>query len=334
MAPSVDSVLERALVGDAAGAAAAALGARGAQLDLDEVIAMLAEVQCEIGLRWQRNEITPAHEHAATAIVDALLSKVVPPPVAPARKGAIVVACAEEEWHVFPARLLAELLRHRGWGVTFLGGSIPADHLEAFCHDIRPDAVALSCTLPLHLRGARDVITAAHRAGSPVIVGGSGFGGGSERGTALGADAWARTVDEADRILDAWTASPPTLHDSAPSSPDAADLAATRHDIVDAALAGVAARFPGFADYTPAQRDRTREDLAYVLRFVEAALEVDDESVVRDMVPWFTEVLTTRGVPAAVVALAFDVLVDATPPSHVDAHRMLEVGRALATSPS
>jgi hypothetical protein len=104
--------------------------------------------------------------------------------------GRIVVACVEGEWHSLPARMASELLRLRGWDVTFLGPSVPADDLAARVRQLAPDAVGLSCSVPLFLKGANRSIVACRAVGVPVVAGGTGFGDEGRYAIRLGADGW------------------------------------------------------------------------------------------------------------------------------------------------
>src|SRR3954463_1269323 len=86
----------------------------------------------EVGRRWERADWTVAQEHAASAVADAALATLL---WTAARErgagnvGTMIVACAENEWHSFPARLAAADLSDSGVDVTFLGPSLPASHL-------------------------------------------------------------------------------------------------------------------------------------------------------------------------------------------------------------
>ncbi|MYT23970.1 cobalamin-binding protein, partial [Streptomyces sp. SID7760] len=102
-------------------------------------------------------------------------------------RGRITVACVDGEWHALPARLLAEVLRIRGWHVDYLGAQVPAPHLIAHLHRTGPDAVALSSSIPTRLPVAHATITACQAVGTPVMVGGAAFGPGGRYARLLGA---------------------------------------------------------------------------------------------------------------------------------------------------
>lgn len=292
---------------------------------LAAAVKLLAEVQQAVGDLWQQNELTVADEHAATAVVDLALAaaclEVERRPHAPG--GTVVVACAEEEWHVMPARMFAEQLTAAGWDVVFLGASTPAEHLQRFVAAEPPAAVAVSCTVPLYLHGARRAIAASHAAGVPVLAGGAAFGTAPNRAAAIGADAWASTLDGAVATLSRWVSNRPPL--AAPLVDDAPALAAgaERPMIVERAMSALASRYPPLADYTSGQLARTREDLDYILRFAEASLLTGDDSIITSFASWLKSVLAARGLPDGILPLGIGVLQECLPEGLNQVDRLL-----------
>ena len=288
-------------------------------------VKLLAEVQRKVGELWQQNELTVADEHAATAIVDlALAAACLDAERHPhASEATVVVACAEEEWHVMPARMFAEQLRAAGWDVVFLGASTPAEHLQRFVAAEPPAAVAVSCTVPLHLHGARRAISSSHAAGVPVLAGGAAFGTAPTRAAAIGADAWASTLDGAVATLSEWVSNRSPL--AAPLVDEAPALAASaeRPLIVDRAMTALAGRFPPLAEYSNWQLARTREDLDHILRFVEASLVTGDDSITTGFASWLKSVLAARGLPDGIVPLGIGVLRESLPEGLTEVDRLL-----------
>jgi methanogenic corrinoid protein MtbC1 len=296
---------------------------------LDAAIALLAGVQREVGRRWQDQDWSVADEHAATALADlALAAAALAFPLGQPTRGPVVVTCAEEEWHILPARMFAEQLRAYGWDVVFLGASTPADHLARYLARQPVVAVGVSCTVPVHLPGARRSIAAAHGVGMPVMAGGAGFGTTPARALAVGADAWAATTEEAHRAASAWSDGPPPL--ASPRNDHAQlALAADRQQVVDDAMADLGTDFPEMVAYSPWQLKKAREDLHYIVRFVEAALLTDDDMVVVDFVSWLVPLLAARGVAPAVVLLGIRSLGRCLGPEHEAAKRLLEIAADL-----
>ncbi|MEH0826233.1 MULTISPECIES: cobalamin B12-binding domain-containing protein [unclassified Micromonospora] len=265
---------------------------------------LVAPAQSEVGERWARNEWSVAQEHAATHISERVVAAVAAHAIRRATRGRVVVACMDGEWHALPPRLVAEVLRLRGWQVTFLGASVPAAHLVSYLHRYDAHAVALACALPMRLPHAHRMIEACRRSDVPVVVGGRGFGEDGRWARTLGV-AWAPDAPSAaDLVADeralrrVGPADLPHLADD-----EYASLVKRRGELIDSALADLRARVPSVEHYTPAQLDSTVSDLGYIVDFLAAALYVDDSSLFTDFVGWLVEILTSRGVPAAAVGL-------------------------------
>lgn len=113
-------------------AAATVFGALDAGMTPEEVLLdVIAPVQHRVGSEWAANRITVAQEHAATTINDRVVAALAHhDTAAPApHAGRVTVACVDGEWHALPARLLAEVLRLRGWQVDFLGAQVPTEDI-------------------------------------------------------------------------------------------------------------------------------------------------------------------------------------------------------------
>ena len=251
----------------------------------DLILGLLAPAELEVGARWQRREWNVAREHAATAVVDAALAVLALERELEPTAGRAVVACVEGEWHSLPARMAAELLRLEGWDVTVLGPSLPADDLAAHVHDLAPDVVGVSCSVPLFLTGAQRSIAACLDAGAPVVAGGAGFGDGGRYAAALGATGWVADPRSLARVLAGGTG------DGGPTATVADPggsrvhllLEAERPDLVAGALDAVTAG-GGLAGAGRA-RVELREALDALAVSVENACLVDDPRVVTQCIP-------------------------------------------------
>lgn len=278
---------------------------------IDAAVALLVEVQREVGERWRSQRWTVADEHGASAIVDHALTVVCEAFDAPSTGRPVVVACVEDEWHVLPARMVSEQLRCRGWQTTFLGASSPAGELGRTVRDAAPVAVALSCSMPIHLPGARRSIEACHDAGIPVAVGGGAFDS-SGRAEAVGADRWCATIDELHATLDEWARSRPELAAPTVAAPEPLP-AFDRRRVLDAALRTTLDRIPPFAAAPAHVRDRLRDDLDQLLRSAEAAQHVADPAIAAHQLAWQAGVSGARGEPDGLAGVLVEALAGALP---------------------
>jgi methanogenic corrinoid protein MtbC1 len=311
-----------------------ALGLLQAGATVHELIqGLLGPAQAEVGRRWEVNQWNVADEHAATAISDAVLGALTWRIGTAEDQGHVVVTCAEGEWHSLPARMAAEVLRVHGWLVTFLGASTPADHLRRFLAEVGAVGVVVSCSVPIFLGGAQRSIQAAQSAEVPVLVGGRAFGPDDLRARRLGADGWAPDAVAAARLLGDWRRQPPAVSRRPAGTRDAEplELEAARPELVEAAMSELFLRFPPLAGYSEAQLARTREDLGYILQFLEAALLTDDPRIFLDeFLPWLTRVLTSRGLPSGVVTVGLEAL-GAVLDGYPRSRELIAQGRQLAS---
>ncbi|QTA36771.1 cobalamin B12-binding domain-containing protein [Streptomyces sp. CA-256286] len=267
---------------------------------------VIAKVQGRVGEEWAANRISVAQEHAATAINERAVAAASLHPAArtTVTRGRITVACVDGEWHGLPARLLAEVLKLRGWQVDYLGAQVPTPHLIAHLHNTRADAVALSSSIATRLPTAHATITACQAVGVPVLVGGAAFGPDGRYAKLLKADAWApdaRTA--ADHLARGPLPKPQPDHqqfDDLPHLDDQEYTMVTRSSatLVRGVFAGLEDAFPAMRTYSELQRERTAEDLAHIVEFLATALYLDDEELFTGFITWTAQVLTARGVPA------------------------------------
>ncbi|MFF0746862.1 B12-binding domain-containing protein [Streptomyces sp. NPDC004111] len=306
--------------------------ALNAGLDAETVLLdVIGAVQHRVGAAWAANRMSVAGEHAATAINDrAIAALPIRRPDTP--RGRITVACVDKEWHALPAHLLAATLRLRGWQVDYLGAQVPTPHLISHIHRTAPAAVCLSSSLPTRLPLAHGAITACQAAGSPVMVGGLAFGTDGRHARTLGADAWAPEARAAaDHLAAGPLPAPPPAHQPVEDLPHLLDqeytmVSQSAARLVRETFHGLAAKFPAMRDYTDEQRERTAEDLAYIVDFLTAALYVDDDETFTDFLAWTADILTARGVPARSLLPGLDLLEDQLR-DFPRARRLLDAGR-------
>lgn len=293
----------------------------------DVLLDVIAQVQMRVGAEWAANRITVAQEHAATAINERVIAALAHHPAcAPTTEiGRVTVACVDGEWHALPARLLAEVLRLRGWRIDFLGAQVPTPHLIAHVHQHGPDAVALSCSIPTRLPTAHAAITACQAAGVVVLAGGAAFGAEGEYARLLGADGWAANARAAaDQLSGGFRrVGPASQHQVIDDLPHLADqeytmVSGSAARLVAGTVADLEHRFPAMRGYSDQQRQHTTEDIAHIVEFLGTALYLDDDALFTRFIDWTADILAARGVPAASLPPALDSL----------AHHLQEFPRA------
>ncbi|WP_367130317.1 B12-binding domain-containing protein [Saccharothrix sp. HUAS TT1] len=285
-------------------------------LDPESVLLdVVGAVQRRIGAEWAANRLTVAQEHAATAINERVVSALAVTVERPRpHRGRITVACVDGEWHSLPARLLAEVLKLRGFRVDYLGAQVPAPHLITHLHSTGPDAVALSGSLATRLPTAHATMTACQSTGVPVVVGGAAFGPDGRYAKLLGADVWAPDARTAADLLSAGPLPRPRGgYQPIDHLPHLGDqeytmVSRTSGRLVKAVYTGLERQVPAMLRYTDLQRQHTAEDLAHIVDFFAVALYTDDDALFTSFLTWTAEILAARGVPARHLTPALTLL--------------------------
>jgi MerR family transcriptional regulator, light-induced transcriptional regulator len=178
--PSVDlleSYMALQLRGERASARALLLDAvADGQTMLNVYQRVLAPAQYRLGELWQRNQISVAREHLATAITASVMAELAATaPRAGSAGNRVLVTCVEGEFHDLGARMVADLLELDGFVVRFLGASLPTDSLLAMVEEERPHLLVLSVTMLERWSAVRDVVArvrATHGSAVRIVVGG------------------------------------------------------------------------------------------------------------------------------------------------------------------
>lgn len=299
-------------------AATTALAALDAGIAPETVLLdVIGPAQQRVGTEWAANRLTVAQEHGATAINDRVIAAIAHHPagrVEPTR-ARVTVACVDGEWHALPARLLAEVLRLRGYRVEFLGAQVPTRQLVAHLHHHNPAAVALSSSIPTRLPAAHAAISACQTIGVPTIAGGAAFGPDGRYARMLGADGWAPDAPGAAQTL-ARDLPRPDLTRARQAVDDLPHLRDQEYTMVAhttpalrrTTLDGLEKRIPRMREYTDLQRQHTAEDVAHIIDFLAVALYTDDDDLFTNFIAWTAQILSARSVPPAVLRPALTLL--------------------------
>jgi methanogenic corrinoid protein MtbC1 len=181
-------------VGDEPAARATVTRAVSGGMGVNEIyLRMFTPSMVTIGELWERNELTVAEEHLATAITDRLIGELSPSfalPEQPDAPGTALIGCVAGERHALGPRMLADLFRRRGWRVLYLGSDVPTDDWVALAVRYHADLVAISVGMRLHLTSVRTLIERLREVLPDllVLVGGAAFAQSPDLWRELGAD--------------------------------------------------------------------------------------------------------------------------------------------------
>lgn len=162
--------------------------------------AVLGRAQAEIGLLWQRGEVSVAQEHFGSRVVENLIARLRSEFDAPVPdKGKVLLASVAGNDHDIGLRMLADQLENEGWQPIFLGANFPDDNLREALDDYEPDFVALSVALLSNLQSAARTIRTlkASHPQLPVLVGGAALRRVDGLWRDLGADGYAHSAADA-----------------------------------------------------------------------------------------------------------------------------------------
>lgn len=159
----------------------------------------------EVGRLWETNAITVATEHLATAVTQYVLAQLYfENPSPPAERGGIVITGVQGELHQVGAHIVADALEYHGWDVRLLGTDLPVDDVLDATAKHNAEVLGISVTMRGNVPAAARLI-AAGRARFPgrlrIVVGGGAFRSAPHLAGEIGADSFARDVQEAIRLL-------------------------------------------------------------------------------------------------------------------------------------
>jgi len=161
--------------------------------------------QYEVGLLWQNNKITVAHEHYCTAATQLIMSSLYKYIFTNDKKGKTMLACSiRGELHEMGIRMVADFFEMDGWDTYYLGANMPAEQLEMALIEQNADLLAISVTLPTHISIAATLIKnlQANKQLSKlkILVGGYSFMQNPQLWQKIGADGFADSAENAIEI--------------------------------------------------------------------------------------------------------------------------------------
>jgi methanogenic corrinoid protein MtbC1 len=162
---------------------------------LTVIDALVRPTMAEIGACWQRGDISVAEEHLATATMRTILAQRLPDlPVEADQDRTVLLACVEDNQHEFGLEMLADAYELAGWGSRYMGADVSTEALLAVVERWRPDVLALSLAMEMHVPTARDVVQRVRDLDEPrptILLGGPLDGDPDTVVQQTDADAWA-----------------------------------------------------------------------------------------------------------------------------------------------
>ena len=158
--------------------------------------------QHEVGLLWQTNQITVAHEHYCTAATQLIMATLYPYIFDAVRKGRTLVACTiSGDLHELGIRMVSDLFEMDGWDTYYLGANMPHANILSAIKDQGADVLAISVTMPFHVSRTESLIRKIRQENEMqsmrIIVGGYPFILVPDLWSRIGADGSAATAKEA-----------------------------------------------------------------------------------------------------------------------------------------
>jgi MerR family transcriptional regulator, light-induced transcriptional regulator len=97
-----------------------------------------------IGDLWEKNQITVADEHLATASLKYFLASMFTPYEVSERHPKGLLFCIEGEQHSLGLELTNEIFKEQHWNTRYLGANVPVKDAVTFVQAWKPQAVAIS----------------------------------------------------------------------------------------------------------------------------------------------------------------------------------------------
>ena len=133
----------------------------------------------EVGELWERNTISVAKEHLATAITEGLLNLVYARLFSGRNSTGkkVVISCAANEFHQVGGKMVADVFEMHGWDSHFLGANTPVEELLGYIQESDPDLLGMSLSVYFNLPSLQKGLEAvrADFKNLDVFIGGQAF---------------------------------------------------------------------------------------------------------------------------------------------------------------
>ncbi len=163
---------------------------------------IFAATQYELGMLWQTNAITVAHEHYCTAATQSIMSTLYPYIINAEKKKYKMMGCTVAGGlHELGIRMLSDSFEKDGWDTYYMGASMPDTNIISAVKEQQADILAISVTMPFDINKAETLINKIRidqtLSNLKIIVGGHPFNLVPELWKRIGADGFAKNAREA-----------------------------------------------------------------------------------------------------------------------------------------
>lgn len=139
---------------------------------------ILKIVMQEVGNLWHHNKLTVDKEHYCSSVTQTVMSRFYEDIFSQPRYDLVLVCCAVgSELHEIGGRMVSDLFEYNGWDTYYLGAAVPENALLHAVKEYQPNLIALSVTMPQHLRECERIVKAVRKTFPEVkiAVGGRAF---------------------------------------------------------------------------------------------------------------------------------------------------------------
>jgi DNA-binding transcriptional MerR regulator/methylmalonyl-CoA mutase cobalamin-binding subunit len=136
---------------------------------------VLGPLLAGIGERWEHGQMSPGHEHLASAVIRRVLESLANSVMAGPEAPGLVVATPTGQRHEFGALFVAAAAATQGWRVIYLGTELPAADIADVARSTGASGIAISLVFPTDDPGIAEQfveLRAAVGPTMPILAGG------------------------------------------------------------------------------------------------------------------------------------------------------------------
>lgn len=132
----------------------------------------------DVGILWERNRISVADEHLATAITEGILNVLYTSIIPGQQNGKkVVLSCVEGESHQVGIKMVADVFEMHGWDTFLVGSGIPLNELLRYITNMKPQLLAVSLSIYFNFSKLIKMVASVQDQFPelPILVGGQAF---------------------------------------------------------------------------------------------------------------------------------------------------------------